>query len=446
MTLLIKAPENKASRSKNNKYLARTLQGSRNLRHEQRRYLSKQNTVLEQRKASRSRTFQEPRSERRNQHRHTMMKLATVILFGAAVSGSVFAEESRQLQTTATLAEKWNITNPTFDYAGLSFDLDYGISDWIMQGMVSHGIYDENCKEGNYAIPSTILSATQSALPNTRGNGLGRLTQQLTIAVNPATITTDANIYEETVVNGQQFAVINFCVRLNLSTGGDSSIEVNFHETLVTLNVDLTDGFTIADVNVAPREKLVKTANQAYEVEGYQCDRNYAELSAAAKATTRNQGAIIRVCVRPTLEGRTDGIYMREIQSFAFSRTYVDGRPAVNQDAIVGSLAADNGLTDLFCENGWEVCMFETILFAAFYRDTGVVAGSGIASMQFGGSVAARRLRRNLQADGEEAAVAEFEVDFETIATTDAVGSGAATNTGIFAMTFLALAGAIAVF
>ena len=361
------------------------------------------------------------------------------------VSSAAAADDARVLQTTATLAEKWNITTPTFDYAGLSFDLDYGISDWIMQGMVSYGIYDENCKEGNYAIPSTILSATQSALPNTRGNGLGRLTQQLTIAVNPATITTDANIYEETVVNGQQFAVINFCVRLNLSTGGDSSIEVNFHETLVTLNVDLTDGFTIADVNVAPREKLVTTANTAYEVEGYQCDRNYAELSAAAKATTRNQGAIIRVCVRPTLEGRTDGIYMREIQSFAFSRTYVDGRPAVNQDAIVGSLAADNGLTDLFCENGWEVCMFETILFAAFYRDTGVVAGSGIASMQFGGSVAARRLRNNraLQADGEEAAVAEFELDFETVATTDGVGSGAS-SMGFMAVASLAIAGTAA--
>ena len=245
-------------------------------------------------------------------------------------------------------------------------------------------------------------------------------------------------IYEETVVNGQQFAEVKFCVRLNLNTGGDSSIEVNFHETLITLNVDLTDGFAIDDVSVTPREKLVKTANQAYKVEGYQCDRNYVELNEAGKAVTRNQGAIIRVCVRPTLEGRQDGIYMREIQSFAFSRTYPDSRPDVNQDAIVNSGPADNGLTDLFCDRGWEVCMFETILFAAFYRDTGTVAGAGIASMQFGGS-GRRQLRafdnndsnrvpRATQAD-QEAAVAEFEIEFITFATLEGLSSGGATTT-----------------
>ena len=244
-----------------------------------------------------------------------MAKLFSTLFLAAASTALAADENSRTLQT-ATLAEKWNITDPQFDYDSLSFDLDYGISDWIMEGMVTHSIWDENCKEGGYSIDSNILASSQSSLPNTRGNGLGRRVQQVTVTVNPETITSDANIYEETVVNGEQFAIVTFCVRFNLSTGGDSSIEVNFHETLITLNVDLTDGFAIDDVDVAPRDRLVTTANQAYEVEGYQCDRNYVELTPAARAVTRNQGAIIRVCVRPTLEGREDGIYMREIQSF----------------------------------------------------------------------------------------------------------------------------------
>ena len=352
----------------------------------------------------------------------------------------------------ATLAEKWNITNPTFDYNSLSFDLDYGVSDWITQGMVSYGIYDENCKEGEYSLMnSNVLTSSLSTISNTRGDGTGTRVQELTVSVNPATITSDTNIYEEAVIGGQQFAIVTFCIRLNLSTGGDSPIEVNFLETLVTLNVDLTDGFEIGTVAVAPKEKLVKTANQAYEVEGYLCDRSYDELNDAGKQTTRNQGAVIRVCVRPTLEGRNDGIYMREIQSFEFTRTYPDSRPDVRQIAIENSAAASNGLTDLFCERGWEVCMFESILFAAFYRDSGSVDGSGIASMQFGGSTTARKRQRTLRAasgtgtggsntdiidengrdlqqQDDADAVAEFEIQFVTLATLDGLTSGVGAN------------------
>lgn len=101
----------------------------------------------------------------------------------AVVDETTNQDTFRALQS-ATLAEKWNITNPTFDFDSLSFDLDYGISDWILQGMVTHGIYDENCKEGGYTIPKTILSSSQNQLPNIRGNGLGKRVQQVTIAVN----------------------------------------------------------------------------------------------------------------------------------------------------------------------------------------------------------------------------------------------------------------------
>ena len=78
-------------------------------------------------------------------------------------------------------------------------------------------------------------------------------------------------------------------------------------------------------------------------------------MTPAQQAVSRNQEAVIRVCVRPTQEGRDDGIYMRNIQSFTFSRSYTDGRPDVNQITVENSAAADNGLTDLFCGLGWEV-------------------------------------------------------------------------------------------
>ena len=384
-----------------------------------------------------------------------MFKYLTVLFAGSAAiaaasattndnnDNGVAAADAVPRKLQLTLAEKWNITDPEFDYDGLTFDFDYALSDFIQTGMVTHGLYDVNCREGGYVVPQTDLQSIQGPLPSNAFANVNTKVQQISVAVNPETISSNPNIYEETVVNGEQFAIITFCLRLNLQTLGDSSIEVNFHETLVTLNVDLTDGFAIDDVDVAPRDRLVTTANQAYEVEGHQCDRDYTELSPAARAVTRNQGAIIRVCVRPTQEGRDDGIYMREIQSFAFTRTYSDSRPDANQVAIENSAPANNGLTDLFCENGWEVCAFETILFAAFYRDSGVVAGSGIASMQFGGS--GRRLRaNNRELQAEEAAVAEFELDFETVATTDEPGSGAASNSAMAGLSAMAIAGFVA--
>ena len=353
----------------------------------------------------------------------------------------------------ATLAQKWNITDPTFDYDSLSFDLDYGVSDWVTNGEFNHGgfsygIYDENCKEGGYEVPTNVISSNKNSLPATRGDGTGRRVAQVNFEINPETISADPNIYEETIVNGEQFAIITVCVRFSLNTHPDIGIEVNFHETIVILNVDLTDGFTIDEIDVTPRDALITTANQVYEVEGYQCNNQYEELNTVQKAVTRNQGAIIRVCVRPTQEGRDDGIYMREIQSFSFSRVYGDARPDVNQVAIENSAPANNGLTDLFCENGWEVCAFETILFAAFYRDSGAVSGAGIASMQFGGSGNRQRQLRSLQdgAGGEEAAVAEFELDFETVATVDAPNSAGVASSGVPAMMLLAISAAMALF
>ena len=208
-------------------------------------------------------------------------------------------------------------------------------------------------------------------------------------------------------------------------------------ETLVVLNVDLTDGFSIGSISVAPKQKLTKTANQAYHVEGFQCDANDVQLTPTQIAATRNQGSVIKVCVRPDQTGRNDGIFMRSIDSFSFVR---DG--TFTQDAVVNGAIASKATLD--CGPGYAICSFETILFAAFYQSAGTVAGSGVASVQFGGS--ARRLRngsRDLQA-GQAAASSEFNLDFKTLPSTDNQSSDAATSSGMLAMVVLAASGALA--
>jgi hypothetical protein len=355
------------------------------------------------------------------------------LLFAAAGATSAMADSSRGL---ASLAEKWNITDPAFNYEGLAFDLDYGCSDFVVEGMAGYSIWDEDCKDGGVSVANTVLTGTLDPIVGAQGDGGGDRTIKVSIEVQPEQITSDTNIYEElTGPGGELTAVVTFCVRFDLSTTGGSPIEVNFHETLVTLNVQLTDGFSIDNIAVEPRDKLVKTANQVYELEAFQCNLSMEELSATQQAVTRNQGASIRVCVRPNADARPDGIKMREVQSLTYSRE----DPAASQIAVADGAAANNGLSDLTCVAGSDVCMVETILVAEFYSVAGVVSGSGIGSMQFG----TRRLRsgsRATQAE-DEAGSSEFDMEVETVATVDDTASGAA---AAGASALLALFGVVA--
>jgi len=369
------------------------------------------------------------------------MKLLSII-FVASVTSTLAAERGLQ-----TLAKKWNIVDPDFTYGDLSFALDYTVSDFIDNGMTDHTVYTSGCKETGTEVSSTVLTSTRPDLTgapfDASNDGDGLRYQKLTVGVVAAAIAA-SEIYAEDTTVGAVTATIDFCVRFSLMTTAGAT-EVNFLETLVTLFVDLSDGFSIGNVTVAPKLKLENTANQVYLLDGYQCDAANAALTGTDLSDTRNQGSVIRVCVKPDNEAVTAGIKMRSLDEFTFTRD------AINQQAITGyNTEAANGLTSLTCSNGVDVCVFETILFAAFYTDEGTVAGSGTGSMQFGAGVAGaptRRLRA-LQADTntpEAAATSDFELDFGV---NDPVrdtrdGSGAASS-GVMAGAAVVMAGAFA--
>jgi hypothetical protein len=357
------------------------------------------------------------------------------------------------------LATKWNIDDPTFDYSELSFDLDYTVTNYITAAKVRYTVWDANCKkpnDENSAIDlisaGAVFTGTldTSLLPTADliGDGSEALNVKLTLVINPDTIASAPAIYSEaTSANGELVATVNFCVRFMLETAGSSNIEANFLQTLITLNIDLSDGFEIGTVAVAPQDQVLETANQVYEVDAFQCNpSNNAALSLDAAALARNQGAVIRVCVQPKQEARNSGVYMRTIDSFSYTRAADPPTTSITQVAVVGGAGAANGLTNLDCEAGYEICAFDSILFAAFYASTGIVTGGGVASMQFGGS--SRRLRNKgrsaaQQADDEIAGAAEFELDFK-IDRGASIPSGVGAIGGFLAASFMAFAGAIA--
>jgi hypothetical protein len=370
----------------------------------------------------------------------SIMKFVSII-FVASVASTFAAERGLQ-----TLAKKWNITDPVFTYDQLAFDLDYQVSDFIDDTMTTYELYTSpGCKETNVVVASTYLTSTKPDLtgvaydPLSTGDGVRD--QKLTVGVVAAEVVNSPIYAEEIDVDGAVTAEIDFCVRFSLQAtgGGATPVEVNFLETLVKLFVDLSDGFVIGDVAVEPKIRVTNTANQVYLLDGYQCNDANDALTEAELAATRNQGSVIRVCVKPDAEATADGIKMRSIDEFTFTRDTIS-QPAITS----ANTQSDNGLTSLSCTSGADVCSFETILFAAFYTTAGTVAGSGTGSMQFG----ARRLRALQATLPEAAATSELELDFGINApgadsTNLRDGSGAATS-GVMAGAALVMAGAFA--
>ena len=388
--------------------------------------------------------------------------------FTALVAATTAAVASAQ---GATLAEKWALQEPLFKFDANTFNLTFPVTDYINTGMPKFTLWKApDCQVDTAANPTASLdsssmwaapgpfllesaqlaAAADFANPSATMLDSGAFNgREATIVAefDPQTISQQtSDIYNETTVDNQLIAEVRFCVRFGLWTdtrlGITTPVEVNFLETPITLTVDLTDGFQIGTINVAPKNRLVRTANQAYEVRGFECTENsFAPLDEATRVLPRNQGQIIHVCVTPEDEAKADGIFMRSIDDFTFTKG-----GGINQLAIADGLAAGNLLTsyDAAACIGQSTCRFSTILFAQFYANVGTVDGAGVASMQFGN--ARRRLRaadRDLQGDG--AGAAEFDLQFDTAQAEARTSNSGASSTSIAAatMSMVAIAAAM---
>jgi hypothetical protein len=378
------------------------------------------------------------------------MKFVSIL----AVASTMFGLANGQ----ASLAQKWNISeDASFEYSSLSFKLGYTVSDFISEAtsgeMARFVIYDDGCKDTGSEINAnstsglSAITADLAGLTGTSGNGFAMdRTAYVNITIDAEAISSNPLIYSEDTTGSQVTAEIRFCLRFSLHTKSVTSVEVNFLETLVTLNVDLTDGFEIGSIAVEPRDRLVRTANQVYMVIGFRCDAQGLPLG---NQEAINQGTVVRVCVKPDADAEADGIKMRSIDDFTWSRP-IPGGTSITQPAITGrNRPAANQLTTLTCTPGSDMCSFETILFAAFYTSAGAVLGSGVASMQFGSTDTSggRRLRgdtegRDLQED-DAAAASEFELDFDVGQATAQATSGAASYGVMASMVFGMIAAAL---
>jgi len=347
-----------------------------------------------------------------------------------------------------TLAEKWQIGEPAYTYTpeDNKIDLNYAVSTFIIETNPSVEIFDANCgtggnsKTAGFTTALTGLEGITSPDDSAESFSVDGRLSELDVTLDMQTLAADSDLFANT---GENKASIVFCIRYSLDATGD--LEVNFLESLITMNIDLSAGFTVDSFDVAPKDKIESEAVQTYSVDAKLCvgsgDNDAAVKADPPVGTVYNQGSLITVCVYPDADAAADGIVMNNIDSYSWKRQDpdVDGvtPPEIFQNAIGGGNADGNGLTSFSDCNGLNVCVFDSILFANFYTTEGAVNGVGIATLQFGrrrlGANSSGNQRKLQQADQ----AADFGLNVEVKALDDGPGALATAGGATLGMTAL---------
>eukprot|EP00521_Asterionellopsis_glacialis_P006029 CAMPEP_0195281954 /NCGR_PEP_ID=MMETSP0707-20130614/1047_1 /TAXON_ID=33640 /ORGANISM="Asterionellopsis glacialis, Strain CCMP134" /LENGTH=868 /DNA_ID=CAMNT_0040340893 /DNA_START=141 /DNA_END=2744 /DNA_ORIENTATION=- len=177
--------------------------------------------------------------------------------------------------------------------------------------------------------------------------------------------------------------LLSFCIRLDLYVDGtDEEISGNFHETKVTVEVDMVAGFSITSIFTS-RDNATETDSTVdldYELDVYQCVGGIR----VDPAPPLSQGDSLGMCI----DINTDNVKLDEVQNltltqgdFGVANPVQDGKP--------------NTLTSVDCTlNGNQRCFIRTMMISSFFtaeaQNTAVTA-EGAVTLKFG----RRRLERS---------------------------------------------------
>eukprot|EP00529_Nitzschia_sp_RCC80_P010473 CAMPEP_0113452304 /NCGR_PEP_ID=MMETSP0014_2-20120614/6778_1 /TAXON_ID=2857 /ORGANISM="Nitzschia sp." /LENGTH=782 /DNA_ID=CAMNT_0000343673 /DNA_START=450 /DNA_END=2798 /DNA_ORIENTATION=- /assembly_acc=CAM_ASM_000159 len=282
--------------------------------------------------------------------------------------------------------------------------LEYGISE-LQQTTDNIGVelYDEGCRDGRgrgggngdgedndagepYLVDDSVLATRVSLVEQQEGQDNNLL--DVAVLMNPQTISQDPNIfvYDEDDDNSSSSsnanANIKFCVRVMLFVDSSLEIEVNYVETVVTVDVDLTDGFDVGEFQTAPKEQIDKRAFLPSQVEGFFCDDCFQRIEVKPNyKVVFNQGSFVRVCVRATDETLLSGVSIKQLWSFQYRRSQRNNDDLIQVAVQDGGLPSSDGLSEVDCPFP-NLCVITTLLQAKFFPSPGVLVGEGFAILQ----------------------------------------------------------------
>jgi hypothetical protein len=265
-------------------------------------------------------------------------------------------------------------------------------------------IFESDCK--------TIGS---NAITNTADASVDR---ELTVLVDVDQGTISNSLYYESV--NLTNAIIGLCLRVDYLWNEDS---INFHETNVTINVDLTAGFELTNVQQmrtgASQDQVIVDID--YPVIAYHCNAVNDKLAVSPDLT---QGSAMQLCVELDPTSDNDDVYVTDILSADLHQQKTDLSVA-NREII--EEAIPDFFTSKNCQGG--ICNIKTQLDSSWFSDSipGDINATGVAILAFGsistgtqrflrapivfqqrGSAGDRELARKLQQGDEETSLAEF--------------------------------------
>jgi hypothetical protein len=196
----------------------------------------------------------------------------------------------------------------------------------------------------------------------------------------------DSDYYNQV---SQGNATIDFCIRLDYvydPADGSAESVINFHETNVTLIVDLTAGFSLTGIAVdrdAAEEASAAVALK-YPVTAYFCDDSSVEIP----PPTLSQGAVMQFCVEINENVTTSGVYVSDILSVDLDQS----SGGVQHADIITDAVAD-WLTRKTCSAG--ICNIKTQLTSKWFAeiDPESMDITGTALLAFGNASRRRYLR-----------------------------------------------------
>lgn len=231
----------------------------------------------------------------------------------------------------------------------------------------------------------TGINTDQSGIVNNPGDGN-------TIAFTFSEgISDSTDIYTD---NGGNTATVEFCVQVGLYHSGSL---INFAETKLTYNVDLTTSITsLTGYTVTEAEAFTDAADEAITFDGtlsaYFC--NPGSLAEIFEGTPKHQGSIFSVCFKVP-DGQFEvkdviDLTMKDI-TYAEPTQAIVSNTFVNSPAYAEKTCYDDGVHDT------NVCVVSFLLTADFF-DNGLLtlSGTGSVLLEFGDAAATRRRTRRL--------------------------------------------------
>lgn len=325
------------------------------------------------------------RKESIERKRMWMDKAVTCSIIFAQVMASVpfiaASAEPSPRRHLVDLEDLYRIREPDFSYGKLRMDLEYHVNDLMEDSSIAYRLFDGHaCEVGANDITfgqQYLLSRLRPDLKPV-GNGTDTRIMKVSVGLDPFSIQ-DSPVHHRL----PEYETVKFCVRFsvyNMDANNDGSMEVNFIETPVQLDVHFIDNEMVSIFH-SDTELVIDLAQTNQAVEAYICDKDFNVIEVDEQ--NPGESVTIRICIVPVDKVMEEGAYLKSIDELYF---YRDG---IMQEALVsGTLEmAATGVKFVDCDPGDELCVFEVTLQSDFFLNvtsTSTINGTGVAHLQIG--------------------------------------------------------------